>query len=232
MLSVRDIHAGYGAKSVLRGVSLDVPRGAVVTLLGANGAGKSTLLKSIVGLLQPTSGTITIDDKPLPNKTPDRALKAGVSLVPEQRELFLSLSVADNLRLGSFLRRQTREIDADYERLLTIFPRLRERAGQPARTLSGGEQQMLAIARALMGKPSVLLLDEPSLGLAPKIVEEIFEIIRQISSDGTAVLLVEQNAAMAIDVAEYGYVLDLGEITLKGSAETLRGSPIIQNSYL
>ncbi|WP_182915209.1 ABC transporter ATP-binding protein [Rhodopseudomonas palustris] len=232
MLSVRDIHAGYGAKSVLRGVSLDVPRGAVVTLLGANGAGKSTLLKSIVGLLQPTSGTVTINDKPLPNKTPDRALKAGVSLVPEQRELFLSLSVADNLRLGSFLRRQTREIDADYERLLTIFPRLRERASQPARTLSGGEQQMLAIARALMGKPSVLLLDEPSLGLAPKIVEEIFTIIRQISSDGTAVLLVEQNAAMALDVAEYGYVLDLGEITLQGDAQTLRSSPVIQNSYL
>ncbi len=232
MLSVRDIHAGYGAKSVLRGVSLDVPRGAVVTLLGANGAGKSTLLKSIVGLLQPTSGTVTINDQPLPNKTPDRALKAGVSLVPEQRELFLSLSVADNLRLGSFLRRQTREIDADYERLLTIFPRLRERASQPARTLSGGEQQMLAIARALMGKPSVLLLDEPSLGLAPKIVEEIFAIIRQISSAGTAVLLVEQNAAMALDVAEYGYVLDLGEITLQGDAQTLRSSPVIQNSYL
>ena len=232
MLSVRDLHAGYGAKSVLRGVSLDVPPGKVVTLLGANGAGKSTLLKSIVGLLQPTSGTVEFNGKPLPNKTPDRALKAGVSLVPEQRELFLGLSVADNLRLGSFLRRQTREIDADCERLLTIFPRLRERASQSARTLSGGEQQMLAIARALMGKPSILLLDEPSLGLAPKIVEEIFAIIRQISSDGTAVLLVEQNAAMALDVAQYGYVLDLGEITLKGSAERLSSSPIIQNSYL
>ena len=232
MLSVRDLHAGYGAKSVLRGVSLDVPRGAVVTLLGANGAGKSTLLKSIVGLLQPTSGTIEFNGKPLPNKTPDRALKAGVSLVPEQRELFLGLSVADNLRLGSFLRRQSREIDADYDRLLKIFPRLRERASQSARTLSGGEQQMLAIARALMGRPSILLLDEPSLGLAPKIVEEIFAIIRQISSDGTAVLLVEQNAAMALDVAQYGYVLDLGEITLKGSAERLSSSPIIQNSYL
>jgi len=232
MLSVRDLHAGYGAKSVLRGVSLDVPPGEVVTLLGANGAGKSTLLKSIVGLLQPTSGTVEFNGKPLPNKTPDRALKAGVSLVPEQRELFLGLSVADNLRLGSFLRRQTREIDADCERLLKIFPRLRERASQLARTLSGGEQQMLAIARALMGRPSILLLDEPSLGLAPKIVEEIFAIIRQISSDGTAVLLVEQNAAMALDVAQSGYVLDLGEITLQGSAERLSSSPIIQNSYL
>jgi branched-chain amino acid transport system ATP-binding protein len=189
-------------------------------------------LKSIVGLLPRTSGAVEFNGQPLPNQTPDRALKAGVSLVPEQRELFLSLSVADNLRLGSFLRRQTRQIDEDCERLLTIFPSLRKRASQSARTLSGGEQQMLAIARALMGKPSILLLDEPSLGLAPKIVEEIFAIVRQISADGTAVLLVEQNAAMALDVAEFGYVMDLGEITLTGSADELRSSPVIRNSYL
>ena len=232
MLSVRDLHAGYGNKTVLRGVSLEVPRGAVITLLGANGAGKSTLLKSIVGLLQRQSGTIEMDGKPLPNATPDRALKAGVSLVPEQRELFLSLSVADNLRLGSFLRRQSREIDADCEKLLTIFPSLRNRVTQSARTLSGGEQQMLAIARALMGRPAILLLDEPSLGLAPKVVEEIFAIVRRISAEGTAVLLVEQNAAMALDVAEYGYVMDLGEITLQGAAAELKTSPVIRNSYL
>jgi branched-chain amino acid transport system ATP-binding protein len=232
MLSVRDLHAGYGNKTVLRGVSLEVPRGAVITLLGANGAGKSTLLKSIVGLLQRQSGAIEMDGKPLPNATPDRALKAGVSLVPEQRELFLSLSVADNLRLGSFLRRQSREIDADCEKLLTIFPSLRNRVSQSARTLSGGEQQMLAIARALMGRPAILLLDEPSLGLAPKVVEEIFAIVRRISAEGTAVLLVEQNAAMALDVAEYGYVMDLGEITLQGAAAELKASPVIRNSYL
>jgi branched-chain amino acid transport system ATP-binding protein len=232
MLSVRDLHAGYGNKTVLRGVSLEVPRGAVITLLGANGAGKSTLLKSIVGLLQRQSGAIEMDGKPLPNATPDRALKAGVSLVPEQRELFLSLSVADNLRLGSFLRRQSREIDADCEKLLTIFPSLRNRVSQSARTLSGGEQQMLAIARALMGRPAILLLDEPSLGLAPKVVEEIFAIVRRISAEGTAVLLVEQNAAMALDVAEYGYVMDLGEITLQGSAAELKASPVIRSSYL
>jgi branched-chain amino acid transport system ATP-binding protein len=232
MLSVRNLHAGYGNKTVLRGVSLDVPRGAIVTLLGANGAGKSTLLKAIVGLLPRSAGTIELDGSPLPNGTADRALKAGVALVPEQRELFLGMSVLDNLRLGAFLRRRSAEIESDCERLLDVFPILRQRAAQSARTLSGGEQQMLAIARALMGRPSILLLDEPSLGLAPRIVEEIFGIIGQISADGTAVFLVEQNAALALDVAQYGFVLDLGEIVLKGGAETLKHSPIVKASYL
>ena len=232
MLSVRDLHAGYGGKNVLHGVSLEVPRGTIVTLLGANGAGKSTLLKTIVGLLPRTAGTIDLDAVPLPTSTPDRALKAGVALVPEQRELFKEMSVLDNLRLGAFLRRGAVEIQDDCERLLNVFPVLRQRSSQLARTLSGGEQQMLAIARALMGRPSILLLDEPSLGLAPKIVEEIFAIIGQIKADGTGVLLVEQNAAMALDVAEYGFVLELGEITLKGSAEVLKESPIVRASYL
>jgi branched-chain amino acid transport system ATP-binding protein len=232
MLSVHDLHAGYGGKSVLRGVSLKVPRGTIVTLLGANGAGKSTLLKTIVGLLPRTAGKIELDAVPLNNATPDRALKAGVALVPEQRELFTEMSVLDNLRLGAFLRRGTAEIVGDSERLLDVFPVLRQRASQLARTLSGGEQQMLAIARALMSRPSFLLLDEPSLGLAPKIVEEIFAIIGRISADGTAVLLVEQNAALALDVAQFGFVLDLGEITLEGSAEELRRSPIVRASYL
>ena len=232
MLSVHDLHAGYGKKSVLHGVSLDVPRGAIVALLGANGAGKSTLLKTLVGLLPRTAGRIALDGVPLSNATPDRALKAGVALVPEQRELFKNMSVADNIRLGAFLRRDTSAIEADQARLLEAFPILRERAAQPARSLSGGEQQMLAIARALMGRPSILLLDEPSLGLAPRIVEEIFGIIGKISADGTAVLLVEQNAALALDVAQYGYVLDLGRITLEGSAEILRQSPVVRSSYL
>ncbi|HWW47311.1 MAG TPA: ABC transporter ATP-binding protein [Xanthobacteraceae bacterium] len=232
MLSVRDLQAGYGKKTVIHGVSLEVPRGSIVTLLGANGAGKSTLLKAIVGLLPRSAGAVELDGKPLPNETPDRALRAGVALVPEQRELFLSLSVADNLRLGGFLKRGTIDIAAESERLLDVFPSLRARRDQPARTLSGGEQQMLAIARALMGKPSFLLLDEPSLGLAPKIVEEIFEIIRQISADGTAVLVVEQNAAIALDVAQSGYVLDLGEITMKGTSDELRNSPVVKASYL
>jgi branched-chain amino acid transport system ATP-binding protein len=232
MLSVRDLYAGYGFKTVLHGVSLEVPRGEIVTLLGANGAGKSTLLKAIVGLLPRTRGTIELDAAPLTNATPDRALKAGVALVPEQRELFKEMSVLDNLRLGAFLRRGSAEIENDCERLLDVFPILRQRGSQLARTLSGGEQQMLAIARALMGRPSILLLDEPSLGLAPKIVEEIFAIIGQISADGTAVLLVEQNAALALDVARYGFVLDLGEINLHGSAEELKKSPIVKASYL
>jgi len=231
MLSVRDLHAGYRNKSVLRGVSLDVPRGRIVALLGANGAGKSTLLKAIVGLLPRTAGRIELDGVPLPNATPDRALKAGVALVPEQRELFKNMTVIDNLRLGAFLHRGS-VVDADCERLLHVFPILRERSLQTARTLSGGEQQMLAIARALMARPAVLLLDEPSLGLAPKIVEEIFSIIGQIGSGGTAVLVVEQNAALALDVAQYGLVLELGEITLEGGAETLQNSPIVQASYL
>jgi branched-chain amino acid transport system ATP-binding protein len=232
MLSVRDLHAGYGMKNVLHGVSLDVPRGMIVTLLGANGAGKSTLLKTIVGLLPRTAGTIELDTVPLANATPDRALKAGVALVPEQRELFREMTVLDNLRLGAFLRRGTSQIQGDCERLLDVFPILRTRAFQLARTLSGGEQQMLAIARALMSRPSILLLDEPSLGLAPRIVEEIFAIIGQISTDGTAVLLVEQNAALALDVAQYGFILDLGEITLEGNAEELKKSPIVKASYL
>ena len=232
MLSVRDLHAGYGKKSVLHGVSIAIPRGAIVALLGANGAGKSTLLKALVGLLPRSAGTIELDGAPLANATPDRALKAGVALVPEQRELFRNLSVADNLRLGAFLSRDARAIQEDQARLLDAFPILRDRAAQPVRSLSGGEQQMLAIARALMGRPSILLLDEPSLGLAPRIVEEIFAIIGKISADGTAVLVVEQNAALALDVAQYGYVLDLGRITLEGSAELLRQSPAVRSSYL
>ena len=232
MLSVRDLHAGYRGKNVLHGVSLQVPRGAITTLLGGNGAGKTTLLKAIVGLLPRTAGAVEMDAVPLPNETPDRALKAGVALVPEQRELFKEMSVLDNLRLGAYLRRGATQISADCERLLNVFPVLRQRSSQLAHTLSGGEQQMLAIARALMGRPSVLLLDEPSLGLAPRIVEEIFTIITEISADGAAVLLVEQNAALALDVAQYGFVLDLGEITMEGSAEVLKRSPIVQASYL
>ncbi|MGB3447925.1 MAG: ABC transporter ATP-binding protein [Xanthobacteraceae bacterium] len=232
MLSVRDLHAGYGNKSVLHGVSLDVPRGAIITVLGANGAGKSTLLKTVVGLVARASGTVELDGAALPSGAPNRVLEAGIALVPEQRELFLSLSVADNLRLGSYLRRRSADIAADSERLLDIFPGLRARLSQPARTLSGGEQQMLAIARALMGRPNFLLLDEPSLGLAPRIVEEIFAIIRRISAEGTAVLLVEQNAAIALDVATSGCVLDLGEVTLRGTSEELRNSPIVKASYL
>ncbi|MBZ7924253.1 ABC transporter ATP-binding protein [Ensifer adhaerens] len=232
MLSIRDLSASYGAKDVLHGISLDVPRGTIVTILGANGAGKSTLMKAIVGLVCRTTGSVEIDGKPLPNETPDRALRAGVSLVPEQRELFLDLSVADNLRLGAFLRRGAKDHASEQERLLEMFPNLRARLNQPARALSGGEQQMLAIARALMGRPSYLLLDEPSLGLAPKVVTEIFEVMERICTEGTSVLLVEQNASIALDIAHSGYVLELGEITLSGPSEALRSSSVVQTSYL
>jgi branched-chain amino acid transport system ATP-binding protein len=232
MLSVRNIQSGYGKKVVLHDISVEVPRGQIVALLGANGAGKSTLLKTIVGLLPLTAGTIDLDGVRLANASPDRALKSGVALVPEQRELFKSMSVSDNLRLGAYLRRDSDGIRDDMERLLDVFPILRKRAGQMARSLSGGEQQMLAIARALMGRPAFLLLDEPSLGLAPRIVEEIFQIIVRIKSEGTAILLVEQNAALALDIANYGYVLDLGKTTLEGPVETLKQSFSVASYYI
>ncbi|MBN9265473.1 MAG: ABC transporter ATP-binding protein, partial [Hyphomicrobium sp.] len=199
MLRIRDLSAGYGHKNVLNGIDLDVPAGSVVAILGANGAGKSTLLKAIVGLIGRSSGTIELDGKPLTNESADRTLKSGVALVAEQRELFKSMSVADNLLLGGYLRRGQPDMREDFERLLDVFPRLRERVRQPARTLSGGEQQMLAIARALMARPSYLLLDEPSLGLAPRIVEEIFDIVRRISAEGTSIVVVEQNVNLALD---------------------------------
>jgi branched-chain amino acid transport system ATP-binding protein len=232
MLSVRDLQGGYGKKRVLHGVNVEVPRGQIVALLGANGAGKSTLLKTIVGLLTPVAGTINLDGIALANASPDRALKCGVALVPEQRELFRGMSVSDNLRLGAYQRRDSDGVRKDIERLLDVFPILRTRAGQMTRSLSGGEQQMLAIARALMGRPAFLLLDEPSLGLAPRIVEEIFDIIVRIRSEGTAILLVEQNAALALDVANYGYVLDLGRTVVEGSAETLKKSFSVTSHYI
>lgn len=232
MLRVRDLSAGYGSKNVLSGINLEVPSGSVVAILGANGAGKSTLLKAIVGLIRPTSGTVELDGKPLANETPDRTLMSGVALVAEQRELFKSMSVADNLLLGGYSRRGQPAMRQDFERLLDVFPRLRERLRQPARTLSGGEQQMLALARALMARPSYLLLDEPSLGLAPRIVEEIFAIVRRISAEGTSIVVVEQNVNLALDVAQRGYVMETGAITLAGTAEELRSSATVQAAYL
>jgi|TARA_R100000005_G_scaffold77038_3_gene44188 branched-chain amino acid transport system ATP-binding protein len=232
MLSIRNLHAGYDGKEVLHDISIDVPLGSVVTVLGANGAGKSTLLNSIVGLVTPNSGVIELNGRKIDNATPDKALKCGIALVPEQRELFVGMSVQDNLRMGGYLHRKTMDVEAEQQYLLEIFPGLRSRLDQPAGALSGGEQQMLAIARALMSKPSILLLDEPSLGLAPKFVEEIFRIIDRITKSGTTVLLVEQNAAMALDAAETGYVLDIGRITFAGTSEDLQKSPIVRASYL
>lgn len=232
MLSLHDVQAGYGGKSVLKSVSLTVPKGAIVTLLGANGAGKSTTLKAIVGLVQATAGRIVLDGKPIANRRPDQALASGVALVAEQRELFPSMSVLDNLRLGAYARRDTTQARHDQESVFDLFPRLRERRSQAARTLSGGEQQMLAIARALMARPRLLLLDEPSLGLAPQLVDEMYRIIRLINSNGSTILLVEQNVALALEAASHGYVMETGAITLQGPAAELAASEAIRASYL
>jgi branched-chain amino acid transport system ATP-binding protein len=232
MLAVREVRSGYGNKEVLHGVSLDVPQGSIVTLLGANGAGKTTLLNTIAGVLAPTAGSIDYQGRPLTNKTPDRAAKAGVLLVPERRELFLRMSVGDNIKLGGYLRRRRADLRHDIELVLEIFPRLRERIKQEAHTLSGGEQQMVAIARALMARPQLLLLDEPSLGLAPKMVDEIFAVIRNINEFGASVLLVEQNASLALEVAGYCYVLELGEMMFQGTPDDLRASAAVRAAFL
>ncbi len=232
MLSLSNVIAGYGEKQVLNGVSLEVKAGSIVTLLGANGAGKSTTLKTIVGWLHASSGTCTLDGKAFKPTRPDLALKQGVALVAEQRELFPGMSVRDNLMLGGYLTGNRQKIEHDMQSMFEIFPRLKERDKQLARTLSGGEQQMLAIARALMSKPRLMLMDEPSLGLAPQLVDEMFRVIKNINETGVTILLVEQNVALALDVADYGYVMETGMITLEGSAGYLRHSDAIKHSYL
>lgn len=232
MLKITDLASGYGSRTVLHEVALEVSAGSIVTVLGANGAGKSTLMKTIVGIIPRSGGTITMDGRPLDNRTPDRALAQGIALVPEQRELFSQMSVGDNLMLGGFRRRDRKAIAADIEHVISLFPILGKRMRQPAGLLSGGEQQMLAIARAIISRPRLLLLDEPSLGLAPIIVEEIFARIEMIKQEGVAILLVEQNAAKALDIADYGYVIEIGEVKLSGKAAELARSDAVRESYL
>ena len=230
-LIVSDLNVRHGRVIGTQDVSFAVEEGEIFALVGSNGAGKSSAIKAILGMAHYSSGKITFEGEDLSGLKTSEIVRRGIALSPEGRRVFPQLTVEENLRMGAF----TRTRDESQERMQQIyryFPRLKERAKQHASSLSGGEQQMLAIARALMGRPSILLLDEPSLGLAPKIVEEIFAIIGQIKADGTGVLLVEQNAALALDVAEYGFVLELGEITLKGSAEVLKESPIVRASYL
>jgi branched-chain amino acid transport system ATP-binding protein len=225
--------AYYGRLTVLRGVSLDVPDGRVVTLLGSNGAGKSTLLKTIMGFIpdQPEKGTIEVLGQRVNGWDPEDIARLGVAYIPEGRGLFPELTVEENLRLGAYPRHD-RDVPADIDAVEARFPVLRERRGQLAGTLSGGEQQMLALARALLGRPRLLLLDEPSLGLAPKIVAEVFEIIREIHREGTSILLVEQNARQALAVADYGYVLESGRIVLEGTSPRLQADPNVQELYL
>jgi branched-chain amino acid transport system ATP-binding protein len=231
VLDVRDVRAGYGRLEVLRGLSLEVPEGRVVTMLGANGAGKTTALRVIAGLLRPTAGRVTFQGRPITGLRPDRIVRRGVALVPETRELFLQMTVDENLELGAFTRRDGRVRD-DVEAVFALFPRLRERRRQRAGTLSGGEQQMLAIARAWLARPRLLLLDEPSLGLAPALVDEIFERIDRIRREGTTVLLVEQNARLALEVADWGYVLETGRVVLSGNARDLADDRLVRESYL
>ena len=231
MLEIRDLEVAYGNIPALHGISLEVEKGEIVTLIGANGAGKTTTLRAISGLLKPRRGSIVLHGSSIAGVKPHSITAKGVSHVPEGRGIFANLTVRDNLELGAYLRRE-RISDAEYERVFTLFPVLRERIRQNAGTLSGGEQQMLAISRALMSRPSILLLDEPSLGLAPQMVQKIFRVIREINAEGTTILLVEQNAHQALRAANRGYVLETGRIVHTDSSSALLASDRIRKAYL
>ena len=234
MLKIRNLNTYYGAIHALKGIDLDVPEGKIVTLVGSNGAGKGTTVLSATGILKVAEGSvIELNGENIANMGPHKIVKRGVSLSPEGREVFPSLTVEENLRLGAFpVRNQKKLVGDGYERVCQLFPRLKERLKQQAGTLSGGEQQMLAIGRSLMGNPKLLLLDEPSLGLAPNLVQLIFDLIRDINRQGVTILLIEQNANMALKVADYGYVLETGRITLHGPAKELRSNEEVKRAYL
>jgi len=231
-LSLREVTVGYGKTPVLRDVSLEVPRGEVVALLGANGAGKTTIMRTVMGFLKPWSGSVVFDGQDLGGQRPARIVRRGVGLVPEGRQIFGHLTVDENLVMGAYARQDPAGIRSDREWVLSLFPVLAERLRQRAGTLSGGEQQMLAIGRALMARPRLLLLDEPSLGLAPLLVREIFEVIGKIHQEGTTVLLVEQNARMALSVASRAYVLETGKVVREGAARELMEDPSVRAAYL
>ena len=234
MLSVRELVAGYGPVIALAGIDLDVAPGEIVCVIGPNGAGKTTLMKSVAGLLRPRSGDVTLEGKRLARGA-DSRVKSGIALVPEGRRLFAPLTVRDNLELGAYVRLSRGErdaVEADLQRVYEIFPRLKERAGQAAGLLSGGEQQMVAIGRALMARPKLLLLDEPSMGLAPLVVLEIFAVIRRLHAEGTTVLLAEQNASMALSVSQRAYVIEAGRVVKSGTATSLESDPAVKEAYL
>ena len=231
MLDVRDLHVYYGEIHALKGISFRVAQGEIVTLLGNNGAGKTTTLKTLSGLLAPRRGDVLLDGASLAGAPPHGIVLKGITHVPEGRRIFNRLTVLENIEMGAYIR-SDRGIAEDMERVFAIFPRLKERRAQVAGTLSGGEQQMLAIGRALMAKPRLLLLDEPSMGLAPVLVEQIFETVQAINRQGVTILLVEQNAAMALSIAGRGYVLETGQIALAGAAADLAGNPEVRRAYL
>lgn len=238
MLEIQDLHVRYGGIQAVQGVSMSIPHGAIVTLIGANGAGKSSIIRTIAGLNKTVSGEIRfrrhIDETPvsLMGLKPEEMVRQGISLSPEGRRILPHLTVEENLLLGAYSRTEKDEIAADMEWVYSLFPRLKERTWQKGGTLSGGEQQMLAVGRALMSRPDLLMLDEPSLGLAPLLVREIFEIIRKINEDGKTVLLVEQNAFAALSVANYAYILEVGRITLQGPGRELLENPRVKEAYL
>ncbi|MBB5368570.1 MULTISPECIES: ABC transporter ATP-binding protein [unclassified Janthinobacterium] len=236
MLTINNLHAGYGKVEVLHGISLDVPKGKLVTLIGSNGAGKTTTMRAISGMLKPKSGSVTLGGEDVTGLDSHRIARAGLAHSPEGRRVFASMSVTDNLLLGAFPRftraRPKGDIRGDLDKAMELFPRLKERRDQLAGTLSGGEQQMLAMARAVMLNPEVILLDEPSMGLAPILVEEVFRIITRLKAEGVTMLLVEQFAAAALNVADYGYVLENGNISVHGPAESLKTDPKVIAAYL
>ena len=232
MLKIENLVVSYGGIEALKGISLEMEEGKIVTLVGANGAGKSTTLRSIVGLVKPKSGTITYKGKDLLAEKTQNIVRNGITLVPEGRRIFPNLTVLENLKIGAFTRTDSKEINADLERVYSTFPILKERSWQLAGTLSGGEQQMLAVGRALMSRPKLLMMDEPSLGLAPLIVKEIFEIIKEIHRQGVTILLIEQNANAALHIAHKGYVLETGRITLTGTGKELLENEEVKSAYL
>ncbi len=232
MLKIKDLNVSYGGIKALQGINLEVPEKKIVTLIGANGAGKSTLLRTISGLVKAQSGSILVNDKEILGLPINKICKEGIALVPEGRKVFTDLSVQENLKIGAYLRKDKKEIEKDLEWVYELFPRLKERYWQYAGTLSGGEQQMLAVGRALMSRPSLMMMDEPSLGLAPLIVQQIFSIIKEINNKGVTILLIEQNANMALKTADIAYVIETGNIVLSGSGKDLLENDTVKEAYL
>lgn len=230
MLKIEDLKVNYGGINAVKGVSFEVPEGSVVSLIGANGAGKSTILRTIAGLVKPVSGKVSFNDEVITGIDTSDIIAKGITLVPEGRRVFPDMTVLDNIKIGAYLRHDG--LEEDIEHMYSLFPRLKERKWQLAGTLSGGEQQMLALARALMSKPKLLMMDEPSLGLAPLIVKGIFEIIKEINKSGVTVLLIEQNANMALKASDYAYVLETGKLSIEGSGEELLSNEAIREAYL
>ena len=232
MLKIENLHVAYGGIQALRGISMEVPDGKIVTLIGANGAGKSTTLRTVTGLVKAASGSVQWNGEELLGKSIDRIISAGIAMSPEGRRVFPDLTVLENLKLGAYLRRDKAEIAKDLQWVYELFPRLKERDWQAAGTLSGGEQQMLAVGRALMSRPKLLLMDEPSLGLAPLVVQDIFSIIREINRQGVTILLIEQNANMALKIADLAYVLETGSITMSDTGAELLADERVKEAYL